>query len=256
MFTFSRIGTDSAVASSSTPRKGYLAFPAGCSLTPEQTLRTLDEQSKLVLEASKADHASVEAAATQAEQTQASLDQAWQERENRENARRQARMEREREEALIGEKYWVRQGGFLRDADGRRDHKRTEEIRRVVEREDAERRVRERWAAYESGWAKLVSSTEPVTFASIPWPLVDPPKNASDLHNPAGIAAFLFESLSVSGNKTTRKERLRTSLLRWHPDKLGNVLGRVREDDLGVVKDSIDAVVMGLMSLQDAEKAR
>ncbi|THH05605.1 hypothetical protein EW145_g4676 [Phellinidium pouzarii] len=255
MFSFSR--TDKPVlAPISTPGRGYLAFPAGYSLTPEQKLNTLDQQAQRERQEREADQESLNAATAEAEQARISFEQAWQKRQRFQDKRRQALEARERDEALKGEKHWVRQGGFLRDADGRRDERRTEEVRRLVEQEDAERRIRERWETYESVWTRIVSSNEPVVFANLPWPLINPPKSPLDLRNPTGIADFLFESLSLKGNTTTRRDRLRMSLLRWHPDKLGAVLARVPVDDLNLVKDGIDAVVISLMHLQEAEKAR
>lgn len=256
MFSFSRMDKPN-MADMSTPVKGYLAFPAGFSLTPERKLNTLDQQKQRERREFEAEQENLNTATAEAEQTRLSLEHAWKERQKIEDKRRQALEARERDEALKGEKHWVRQGGFLRDANGRRDRKRTEEVRRLVEQEDAERRIRERWEAYESAWARTVSSNEPVAFASLPWPLINPPKSPSDLRNPASIGDFLFESLSLNGNTTTRRDRLRMSLLRWHPDKLGAVLARVpEEDNLKLVKDGIDAVVISLMHLQEAEKAR
>ncbi|KAH8115893.1 hypothetical protein DFH11DRAFT_1244545 [Phellopilus nigrolimitatus] len=104
----------------------------------------------------------------------------------------------EREESLIE---------VLHDLDGLHDCRRTEDSEtqgpRIIVRTGREQ------ATYDV--ANLVSSAE---FASILWLLFGLPKDAPGLRNPVGIAAFLFESLCVSGNQT----RLRTSLLRWHPD--------------------------------------
>lgn len=186
-----------------------------------------------------------------------SEDRAWRERRVFEEQRRKTREEREREQALIGEKHWIRQGGILRDANGRRDTRRTEEVRKIVEREDREQLIVERWQAYENRWAIILSSNDKlIAFGDIPWPLILPPKDPEDLRNPSKIAEFLFESLTLEGNKTSRKERLRTSLLRWHPDKLRGVLERVLEEEITIVKDGIDAVVISLMKLQEAEKGR
>ena len=108
-------------------------------------------------------------------------------------------------------------------------------------------------------WSSSISSAADkpvVTFADMPWPLHTPPTSPDELRNPGKIAEFIFESLTLEGNKTTRRERLRSSLLRWHPDKLRSLLARVPEEELDAVKDGIDAVVISLMKLQEAEKAR
>ena len=130
-----------------------------------------------------------------------------------------------------------------------RDYARTEEVRRLVAEEDAREAALKRWAAYEAAWANLHGTAEPLGFADVPWPLHKPPQDTQELHDKDAIATFLFETLSFSG--ATRKDRLRLSLLRWHPDKLRGVVGRVREEDVEAVKDGIDAVVISLMALQD-----
>lgn len=170
--------------------------------------------------------------------------------------RRRVREARERDEALAGEKHWVRQGGMLRDANGRRDPRRTEEVRRIVEQEDKEQKIRDRWASYESAWARLTSSNDSVTFATMPWPIATTPNDPTRLRDSAAVASFLFESLSLAGITTTRKDRLRTSLLRWHPDKLSGIISRTVDDDRAAVKEGIDAVVISLRSLQEEERAK
>ncbi|EJD05620.1 uncharacterized protein FOMMEDRAFT_78190 [Fomitiporia mediterranea MF3/22] len=236
---------------------GHLAFPACTWVTPEEKLRTLHQlfHAQQNLQSQKTNEQLVAENAEQKKRVEA--EQAWEKYLGLEEKRRRVREEREREEALKGEKHWVRHGGILRDANGRRDYKRTDEIRKIVEREDKERRIIERWRAYENAWINILASADKaLSFGDIPWPLASPPKSPDDLRDPTKIADFLFESLTIESNKTTRKERLRTSLLRWHPDKLGGILARVPEGELDAVKDGIDAVVISLMKLQEAEKMR
>ncbi|OCB86477.1 hypothetical protein A7U60_g6370 [Sanghuangporus baumii] len=236
---------------------GRFFFPPGSILTPELKLRTLEDLARVKHEAELNRIREEKTSEQAAEREHLAKEREWRERLRREEAHRQKQREREREEALKGEKHWVRSGGVLTDINGRRDLKRTEEIRRLVEKEDAERRIIERWQSYERAWLNIISSTDkPVTFADMPWPLLTPPKSPDELRNPTKIAEFLFESLTLEKNTTTRRERLRTALLRWHPDKLGSVLARVPEDELSAVKDGIDAMVISLMKLQEAEKAR
>lgn len=232
-----------------TASKGYLAFPLGRPLTPEERLRTLRNKTDPNPPLNAPSSASKEAS-----DSKERLDSAWRERERVEVERRRAREVKEREEALKGEKDWVRSGGVLRDAEGRRDHARTAEVRKLVEEEEAQRRALERWATYEAAWTKLNSSIELLSFADIPWPLVNKPTDPMQLRDRNAVAQFLFETLHIPGVKSSRKDRVRTSLLRWHPDKLGALLARVREDDVEAVKDAVDAVVIVLMELQDQEK--
>jgi hypothetical protein len=256
---FSSFTSDKRLVGTSTPTKGYLAFPAGSRLTSEQKLQ-LDRELRLSQQGERQKRAHDEQNIK--EQSQKRHDpethrEAWRDYQRREEERQRVVKERERAEALIGEKHWVRQGGMLRDANGKRDPQRTEEVRKIVEKEDKERRIIERWLAYEQGWASLsVGHVRELSFGSIPWPHVSPPRNASDLRDAQRIGEFLFESLGIMGNSTSRKERIRSSLLRWHPDKLVSIVARVKDDDVESVRDGIDAVVMGLMKLQEEEKAR
>jgi len=48
----------------------------------------------------------------------------------------------------------------------------------------------------------------------------------------------------------TRNERVRSSLLRWHPDKMTGVLGRVVKEDVEAVVEGISVVMMCLTRLQ------
>jgi len=232
-----------------TATKGYLAFPHGRPLTPDERLRTIlnktESNPPLIVPSLATDKAA---------EANARLDSAWRERQRAEVERRTARESKEREEALKGEKDWVRSGGVLRDAEGRRDYSRTAEVRKLVEEEAAQRRALERWAKYETAWTKLNSSTELLSFGDIPWPLVSKPDDPTQLRDRDAIAQFLFETLHIRGVKSSRKDRLRTSLLRWHPDKLGALLARVKEEEVDAVKDAVDAVVIVLMELQDQEK--
>lgn len=241
--------------------KGYLAFPAGFTMTAEHKLRSVEESlSRLNLSNSTP---SIDSKLGNQKEQQAECEsartahtKAWAARTAQEDERRRVREEDERAEALRGEIAWVRSGGILRSADGRRDYARTEEVRRVVAEEDRQRAVLERWRAYEEAWARLLNPTQPssndslLRFSDIPWPTVKQPKSVGDLRESGtSIEEFLFESLSIRAN-VTRRERIRTSLLRWHPDKLGSVLATVHEEDRAAVKDGFDVVAMCLMHLQ------
>ncbi|EPQ53562.1 hypothetical protein GLOTRDRAFT_13333, partial [Gloeophyllum trabeum ATCC 11539] len=164
------------------------------------------------------------------------------------------RLEREREIAEAGEIDWVRSGGTLRDASGRRDVERTERIRAELRREAEEKRALARWAAYEARWQDFAASSGPVRFADIPWPVEETPKCAREITF-RKIEDFLFADLAARGSTVTRKERIRTSMLRWHPDKMGPVAARVVEEDQADVKEGIGVVFRCLRALQDPKKA-
>ncbi|TBU42452.1 hypothetical protein BD309DRAFT_815982, partial [Dichomitus squalens] len=140
-----------------------------------------------------------------------------------------------------GEMEWVRAGGWLRDASGRKDKARTEQVRAEVLLVDEERKTLERWDAYEARWNALLSSTTPVTFADMPWPASPPPSSAEDLASDV-ITEFFLGPLLVRSSTVVMKDRIRTSILRWHPDKLSAIVSRTVEGDLDSVRAGINTV--------------
>ncbi|KAE9408919.1 hypothetical protein BT96DRAFT_745176, partial [Gymnopus androsaceus JB14] len=158
-----------------------------------------------------------------------------------------ARLEREKAEIIRGEEDWVRSGGILRDSEGKRDFARTEKIREEIRLRDWEKEVQSRWDAYERRWAELQrKGAEEISFNDIPWPvhIGESARHAalSDL-TLGNIETFLTEGLKVRGCKVSRKERIRSSLLRWHPDKMTALVNKVVESDRKDVSDGISAVV-------------
>ncbi|KAJ3566696.1 hypothetical protein NP233_g6844 [Leucocoprinus birnbaumii] len=172
----------------------------------------------------------------------------------------QRRRELEAEEARKGEEDWVRSGGVLRDAEGRRDWARTQAVREELKLRELEAQIMERWNTYEQRWAKVLARVKADTddsnpdtllrFGDIPWPLKVSAREVSvDDITTQGIEDFLLESLTVRGNKLTKKERVRSSLLRWHPDKLGNILQRIDAEDVEAVRDGLKVVMECLQRL-------
>ncbi|KAJ7828541.1 hypothetical protein B0H14DRAFT_3088216 [Mycena olivaceomarginata] len=124
---------------------------------------------------------------------------------------------------------------------------------------------------YHLRWKILLAapsdSENALTFNDIPWPIASahrqkpdkgssqtapPPVSLDDLTVDA-IAAFLVPpSLSVNAEteKKHRKDKLRETFLRFHPDKFeGRLMGRVRESDRQRVRDAIGVVVRALNAL-------
>ncbi|KAK1230376.1 hypothetical protein PQX77_006535 [Marasmius sp. AFHP31] len=180
---------------------------------------------------------------------------------------RAARINKEEFEARRGEEEWVRNGGILRDANGNRDFKRTEELREELRAREVERGLTERWDSYETRWKELMRKVNvhddgEVTFEDIPWPVsVEEDKKKKrkgkererkitleDL-TAENVEEFVLGSLKVRGSKVTRKERIRASLLRWHPDKLTGLLARVPEEHREMVEDGVGIVVRVLHDL-------
>jgi hypothetical protein len=169
--------------------------------------------------------------------------------EQRQMAERQKRLEKEREVATHGEIEWVRSGGVLRDAQGRRDKVRTDHIRHEIRLQEREKILKERWEMYERKWGILLASEDCVSFKDMPWPLQRCPSSVEDLTFKA-ISDFLLEPLEIRTNTVTKRERIRTSLLRWHPDKMSSVLCRVVEEDMDIVRGGVGAVFMCLKSMK------
>lgn len=163
---------------------------------------------------------------------------------------RRRRMDKEHEIATEGEFEWVRSGGMLRDTQGRRDKVRTESIKQEIRLREREKRLTDQWDSYEQKWHTLLASRTPVSFKDIPWPLPTCPSSIEDLSFSA-ISDFLLEPLEVRKNNVTRQERIRTSLLRWHPDRISNVLERVVKDDVHIVREGIGAVFVSLKRMKD-----
>jgi len=150
---------------------------------------------------------------------------------------------------------WVRSGGVLRDAHGRRDKARTERIRAELKLQEEEKEKIGRWRRYEERWKALAASDAAISFTDVPWPLRTAPScgDVGAFTLPA-ISEFLFESLSVRSNTVSKKSRIRSSILRWHPDKSASIVGRVVAEDVDAVREGIHAVFHCLKRLQDNER--
>ena len=168
--------------------------------------------------------------------------------EKRQIDEKRKRLEKEREMATIGEFEWVRSGGILRDSQGRRDKVRTESIRQEIRVQEREKFLTDRWKAYEAKWRALLTGDGPVHFKDMPWPC--PSAALRDLTFDT-ISHFLLEPLEVRTNTVTKRERIRTSLLRWHPDKIAPIFCRVVEEDIDKVREGIGAVCMCLRRMKE-----
>ncbi|KAJ7207225.1 hypothetical protein GGX14DRAFT_636747 [Mycena pura] len=195
----------------------------------------------------------------EAERQQQSLDEAWAARRVRDEAARKQRLEAEAAEALKGEMDWVGSGGILRDARGERDYVRTEAIREELRVRAIERVLTARWEVYEARWADLSAKVgrdraqpKNVRFTDVPWPAC-PSENSGrecvtvDDLTVDRVEEFLLGPLKVRGCAVTKKERIRSSLLRWHPDKATALLARVVDTDLEAVQEGIHLVVLSFV---------
>lgn len=185
-----------------------------------------------------------------------------------------ARLAREAPTATAGEEYWVSCGGVLRNpTTGKRDIERTRAVKEELRVRERERKLREQWDVYVNGWDSLVarvrsrgkgkgkgmmqSEDDPLlSFADIPWPISPPPKDAPSprtkeetvaLLRATPIATFLLSPLTIrSESPTLPRDRVRSALLRWHPDKMGALLDMVRPDEREDVQNAVHAVLRAL----------
>lgn len=172
---------------------------------------------------------------------------------------RRAAIEREKEKAKMIE-------DDIRRIQARVQQKKENEKRRLAEErgrateahKEKERQDRAKsdvaskavWRSYEDRWDTILASSGPLTFHVIPWPLVSHPLSTKDiLHN--GIMAFLLSPLH-SGEQS-RKDRIRTALLRWHPDRFQKILARVVDEDVDEVEDGVGIVARCLNELMERE---
>ncbi|KAJ8519800.1 hypothetical protein ONZ45_g3323 [Pleurotus djamor] len=175
-------------------------------------------------------------------------EQEWSKRQEHEERAHKARLEKESAEAIQGEFEWVRSGGILRDAQGRRDKVRTEAIRTEIRAQEEERGIMDKWHAYEDSWRRLTRSGGVIRFHDIPWPQEN--MDTSDQLDMASMQRFILSTLRVRSNRATRKEIIRAAWLRWHPDKLSTILNRIDPEDEERVREGISMVMVCLKELQ------
>ncbi|KZT19688.1 hypothetical protein NEOLEDRAFT_1077348 [Neolentinus lepideus HHB14362 ss-1] len=126
--------------------------------------------------------------------------------------------------------------------------------RRRTEQATLNQAITDAWDRYEARWNKIKSLEvdDTLTFCSIPWPLTYVPKSIEDIH-PHAIAFFLFSPLHSQDQ--SKKERIRTALLRWHPDRFGRLLDRVQADDRDAVEEGVGVVTRCLNDLLTTEQS-
>ncbi|KAF8881213.1 hypothetical protein BD779DRAFT_1675530 [Infundibulicybe gibba] len=229
---------------------GYLVFPPSSPQSPEPSFTSAEVRSP-----------------PRREEERGKVDEenkAWEARLERAADLHQQKLAEQEEEGQRGEEEWVRSGGILRDKNGRRDYKRTESVREELRLREVERILRERWETYERRWTELLANPKgkdarpperTVRFNDIPWPvhLEDEAKaiDISDL-TLSRVEEFLMGPLKVRGYGVSKRERVRASLLRWHPDKMTALHGRVVEEDLETVRKGINAVMVCLQHMNSS----
>ncbi|OSC98787.1 hypothetical protein PYCCODRAFT_1417115 [Trametes coccinea BRFM310] len=162
-----------------------------------------------------------------------------------------------------------------------------EETRRLEREAEAERRsrksARERLRAvearqfYDVRWKELLApgtaadAQGALRFADVPWPVMPGSSGAKHGERAAvsiedltleAISAFLLPPVQDAGRvenvetaKKDRKEKLRETMLRFHPDKFeGRIMRLVRDEDKELVKEAVGIVARTLNTLLNETK--
>ena len=175
-----------------------------------------------------------------------------------EEARRLA-VEREREKTRLVQDELRRIEARVRERRHQERQRLAEErMKAVAETQERERRERTRaegvlveaWRSYETRWAALMGSTDAITFETIPWPTTTPPGSPAGIRL-GEIVLFLFSPLHSQSQ--SRKDRLRSAQLRWHPDRFRRLLQRVSEEDRAWVEEGVGIVARCLNDLMARE---
>ncbi|KZT65398.1 hypothetical protein DAEQUDRAFT_747064 [Daedalea quercina L-15889] len=172
------------------------------------------------------------------------------EEQERKKAERAARKERER---------------TIRD-ETKRMEREEEEDRRRRRRSRERRRAMEARELYDARWKELLGPSSrlgsPLRFADIPWPVLPPDLSnrrtrslrLDDLTVEAMSGFLLTQDDSEAGRKE-RKDKLRETMLRFHPDKFeGRILKHVTEDEREIVMEAVGIVVRSVGGLMGEGK--
>ena len=109
--------------------------------------------------------------------------------------------------------------------------------------------------AYERHWIALLgcnSKSADLGFGDIPWP-VQGASNISQITAEA-VSSFLFlsgdEEHDEAERGRVRKEELRGTILKFHPDKFeGRVIRRVKDAERAAVREGANAVTRAVTAL-------
>lgn len=183
-------------------------------------------------------------------------------RERLRAAQRHAERSQLQEEFDKMEARWKRERGG-RGEEERRQRQRRQECHRAGEQRDRDREERqndqvaaerrrqaETWRAYERQWAAIAAGGNddgpPLRFRSIPWPMSLPPRSAREV-TPEAVAKFILSHAHSEG--VSRRDRIKSALRRWHPDRFGRILSRVDEKDRAAVERGVGTVARCLNDL-------
>jgi len=123
--------------------------------------------------------------------------------------------------------------------------------RYLKEQANAQKAITDAWDRYENGWEAIARSAAPLGFEDIPWPTKSIPTTISDI-TPSTTVTLLLSPFH--SQKQTRKERLRSAQLRWHPDRFCKLMGRIRDEDKKAVEEGVGIISRCLNDLMSKEK--
>lgn len=150
-------------------------------------------------------------------------------------------------------------------AEGARILREKEDARRRKRDEQQRRRRVEAREAYQRRWIDLLEpkpGSADLGFGDIPWPVGNGMPDISQLTVEA-ISAFLFisekeleeQGLDDTGRARVRKEELRATMLRFHPDKFeGRIIPRVKLGERAAVREGANAVTRAVAALMESVK--
>lgn len=173
-------------------------------------------------------------------------------RERLRAAQRHAERSQLQEEFDKMEARWKREERCGREEEERRQRRRQEyhhhRSGEQREREAERRRQAEAWKAYERQWAAIAVGNDdsPLKFRSVPWPMTLPPRSAREVTSEA-VSKFILSHAHSEG--VSRKDRIKSALRRWHPDRFGRILNRVEGKDRAAVERGVGTVVRCLNEL-------
>ena len=166
----------------------------------------------------------------------------------REKARARIQEELRKIDARFEEKREAERRERAAQSKRRAHEEQTREEKRARDRAKSDKLMVDAWTNYESRWTTLMSSSDPLDFKTIPWPVTKLASSPIDL-TPEAISTFLFSELHSL--QLSRKERIRSAQLRWHPDRFRRLMGRVKAEDKAKVEEAVGNVARCLNDLRN-----
>lgn len=177
-----------------------------------------------------------------------------------------AGMWRRRNAAEHREKERQRAAHAAAKAEAARILKTEEDARRRARHERERMRHANARDAYERHWIGLLGSkskSADLGFGDIPWPVQGKSSNISQITAEA-VSSFLFlpgdeghDEGHKAGSGRARKEELRGTILRFHPDKFeGRVIPRVKDEEKAAVREGANAVTRAVTALMSGPRDR